>query len=231
MESELEKSVENLKWSPRILLDFIVGITAVFLLMPMINHYIFAFFNDSKASYYLSIISSNLLFVIVILLIKFRNHVFFNDLGWRRVSFFPALKSVLIVLAVTWLMIIAYMITIYYAGITSTDTELVKLLQHPTVLNFAANILLIAAVAPIVEETLFRGILFGSLRKYMGEWTAIIISAVVFAALHLDTAGFFPKFVLGIGLGYLYKKHHSIYPSIGMHAINNLMAVLAVSVS
>lgn len=231
MENQQAKEIEKTKWSPRILLDFIVGLAAVFLVMPMINHTIFAYFNVIKISYYVSIISSNTLFVILILIIAYRSRLSFDDLGWRRVNFAAALKSVLIVLAATWFVIIAYMITIYYAGITSSNTELVKLLQNPTGMSLAANILLIAVVAPVVEETLFRGILLGSLRNYMGEWTAIIISAIVFAALHLDTAGFFSKFALGIGLGYLYRKHQSIYPSMALHAINNLLAVLAVSLS
>jgi len=87
-------------------------------------------------------------------------------------------------------------------------------------------LILAGVLAPFVEETLFRGIIFGSLQTYLGKWTAAVISAAIFSGLHLQVYGFFPRFILGIALVYLYDKSKSLYPSVALHALNNIIATL-----
>ncbi|QHA00864.1 CPBP family intramembrane glutamic endopeptidase [Dehalobacter restrictus] len=210
---------------------FVIGVAVVFLLMPFVSYSIYQFFPEIKTAYYLSMITSNTLFVILIMLIMFKNRLSLNDLGWRRTSFASALIDVFKICFLVWLINMIYMAFLYYSGQTTAENELVKLLQDPTISMFIANIFLIAVIVPFIEETLFRGVLLGCLRNYFGKWTAIVISACIFSALHFDLTGFIPKLILGIGLGFLYTKHDSIYPAIGLHALNNLLAVIGVSVS
>ncbi len=212
-----------------VLFNVIIGIIAVFLSMMIVNGFIFNHTTDQKTAYYLSILASNTLFTILIVTIKFSKSLTLTELGWTKADIRSSITDVFKIWGLTWLIHIAYMFILFSLGITPPENELLRLLQKPTFLILVANIFLIAVAAPIIEETLFRGLLFGSLRTYFGCWTAIILSAAIFSALHFELIGFVPRFALGVGLGYLYVKHKSIYPSMGLHALNNLLAVIMIS--
>jgi hypothetical protein len=220
-----------MKLNFKVLAYFVIGVATVFLLMPFVSYSIYQIIPEIQTTYYLSMIASNTLLVILIMLITLKNRLSLNDLGWRRISITSALIDVFKICFLVWLINMIYMVLLYYSGQMGAANELVKLLQDPTIPMLIANIFLIAVIVPFIEETLFRGVLLGCLRNYFGKWTAIIISACIFSALHFDLTGFIPKLVLGIGLGFLYTKHDSIYPAIGLHALNNLLAVIGVSVS
>jgi tetratricopeptide (TPR) repeat protein len=95
----------------------------------------------------------------------------------------------------------------------------------------AANPLLAAVevifIAPVAEEVLFRGLLFGALEKRCGKWT-ILWTALVFAIFHLDLFYFLPLLSLGILLGWLRRKSGSVWVSAVLHGLNNLIALTAV---
>lgn len=85
--------------------------------------------------------------------------------------------------------------------------------------------ILIIAVAPgICEELLFRGLMPRFFEKY-GIKVNIVLTALLFAAFHLDPFRFLPVFFLGMLLGYLTLRSGSIYNSMISHAINNSLAV------
>jgi membrane protease YdiL (CAAX protease family) len=85
------------------------------------------------------------------------------------------------------------------------------------------GLLIVAAVgAPILEETFFRGLLYGALRRRFGVAWGIIASATVFASLHPQLPlGFLPIFVLGGVLAGLYEWRQSLVPGMVLHAVNN----------
>lgn len=76
-------------------------------------------------------------------------------------------------------------------------------------------------VAPLTEEILFRGFLYGTLRRYAGAFGSIVVSALAFALLH-EPITFLPIFVIGCLLAYLYERTGSIVAPIAAHAANNL---------
>jgi len=85
-------------------------------------------------------------------------------------------------------------------------------------------------IAPLVEETFFRGFVFGGLRpRYDWRWAAAI-SAVLFAAAHLSITFFIPAFILGYLFAYLYQRSNSIWPGIILHVIVNAFALTVVYV-
>ena len=81
-----------------------------------------------------------------------------------------------------------------------------------------------AIVPAFAEEFAFRGILMGSLRKY-GDTTAILISSVLFGAMHGNTTQIVFAFILGLIFAYVDCKTNSIIPSIIIHFANNFYAV------
>ena len=80
----------------------------------------------------------------------------------------------------------------------------------------------IVVVAPVVEEIFFRGFVFGGLRPRYGWQQAAVISAALFAAIHLPLwTTLLPHLVFGYLLAYLYERSNSIWPGILMHALIN----------
>jgi CAAX protease family protein len=82
-------------------------------------------------------------------------------------------------------------------------------------------------VAPIGEEFLFRGFIFGALRNWRGVWPAALITGVLFGAVHAGSApalDLVPLGVLGAGLCLLYRATGSLYPCIATHCVNNSLA-------
>ena len=84
-------------------------------------------------------------------------------------------------------------------------------------------------VAPLIEETIFRGLFQTTLRSYLGRpWVAIIVTSVLFTAVHENLTHWPALFVLALGMGYSYEKTGSLWRPIFMHAIFNGMSVAAV---
>jgi membrane protease YdiL (CAAX protease family) len=90
------------------------------------------------------------------------------------------------------------------------------------------NILLISILPALGEEFFFRGIIqniIGATSK--NAWTAIIATALIFSAFHMQFEGFIPRVFLGVILGYLYVVSKSIWIPVFAHFINNFVQVSA----
>ena len=94
---------------------------------------------------------------------------------------------------------------------------------------YIANGIVIAVVAPIVEELTFRGLGYSLLARY-GRWTAIIGTALAFALAHGLVDAFPLLAAFGFGLAYLRSRVDSLYPGMIVHGLFNAIA-LTVAVS
>lgn len=93
--------------------------------------------------------------------------------------------------------------------------------------GFLINLVMIAGLAAIGEELIFRGILVRLFREWTGNvHLAVIIPAALFSALHLQFYGFFGRLFLGILLGYLFVWSGSLWVPVIVHFLNNAMAVI-----
>ena len=86
-------------------------------------------------------------------------------------------------------------------------------------------ILSVAVVAPIYEEIIFRGILLKGMAKKINPIIALVVSALLFALVHLNIPQGINAFLLGLVIGFIYLKTGSIYLSIFAHFINNFLAL------
>ena len=100
--------------------------------------------------------------------------------------------------------------------------------------DFLICVLIIAFLAAVSEEWLFRGSLLGLIRKALpgnnpkrDYVVAIWITATVFSAFHLQFDGFFPRLLLGAWLGYLLMWTRSIWIPVLAHFTNNMIALLS----
>ena len=94
----------------------------------------------------------------------------------------------------------------------------------------------VCAVAPMCEETFFRGFLFGTLRKMridvagreLGPWVAAIIVGILFGLAHTGSAN--PEYLIPLGfLGFVLClvrwRTRSLYPGMALHSANNSIAL------
>lgn len=85
-----------------------------------------------------------------------------------------------------------------------------------------ASFLTVVIAAPICEEILCRGIILeGLLQNKMKPHVAIMWSAFIFAALHLNPWQGIPAFIIGCIMGWVYYKTRSLWLPIFMHFVNN----------
>ena len=93
-----------------------------------------------------------------------------------------------------------------------------------------SSILILEAIAsiifaPIVEELVFRGVLFNRLKIRTGIIPAMLISSFIFAIGH-DFGGIISAFLFGICMCILYLKTDNILIPMSVHFINNVVATI-----
>ena len=100
--------------------------------------------------------------------------------------------------------------------------------SSPLYFSIGLNLFFMAIVPAVCEEFFFRGTLQPYLSKYFKQplW-AILITAFIFSAFHLDFFGFIPRFILGIYLGVAVYRTKSLWGAIWAHFLNNGVALLA----
>jgi len=97
---------------------------------------------------------------------------------------------------------------------------IVSSLDNPTVFMVTGIF-----IAPLFEETIFRGFFFRGLCQKLGWQKAALISSAVFGFCHLQIAAFIPTFVLGLIFCYLYERSESIWPGVILHMLINSFGV------
>ena len=97
-----------------------------------------------------------------------------------------------------------------------------KMLNVNNISGLIINIIMIAGLAALGEELLFRSLLQTSLIKICkNAHIGIIIASAVFSFIHFEFYGFLPRLVLGLLLGYMFYFSGSIWVPMLMHFLNN----------
>lgn len=104
--------------------------------------------------------------------------------------------------------------------------------------ELALVFIVLVILAPLVEEILIRGFLYSGLRTKLPKVTAALIASVLFAIAHLQLGSGAPPlwiaaidtFILSLVLVYLRELTGSLWASIGLHALKNGVAFLALFV-
>ena len=94
---------------------------------------------------------------------------------------------------------------------------------------FVANFLVVAVLAPIVEEITFRGLGYKLLEPF-GKWTAILLVGLLFGLAHGLVEALPILAAFGAGLAYVRMRTGSVYPGMIVHsAFNSLVLIVAVT--
>lgn len=86
-------------------------------------------------------------------------------------------------------------------------------------------VLLVCLVPAICEELAFRGFILSGLRRIGHKWTAIVLTAAFFGAVHVVLQQSIAAFVVGVVLGYVAVKTGSILPAMAYHFTHNALSV------
>lgn len=84
--------------------------------------------------------------------------------------------------------------------------------------------LAVVILAPVIEEFVFRGIIFASLEKY-GAGFAIVASSIVFGIAHITPGSFIFATGAGLVFGFVYHKTRNLWVAVAIHFLNNLLAM------
>lgn len=144
-------------------------------------------------------------------------------LGWRR------FKASALALALGTLVAYFIAVAIYIAIFGQPHQKDVggELGLNKGVVGATAAVILIAVVAPVAEETFFRGFLFGGLRSRWPRLPAALVSALLFGGVHAPEGptAVVPLAILGFALGLLYEQTGSLWPCVFAHSVNNSLAL------
>ena len=113
-----------------------------------------------------------------------------------------------------------------YEQLNITMSEDVKHLFE-SIMGSSWGYLALGILAPVAEELVFRGAILRSLMAYFNyrlPWIPIVVSALLFGAVHGNVAQFANAFVMGLLLGWLYCRTHSIVLGVALHWANNTVA-------
>lgn len=226
--------------------DLIFGIIAVVFLITIVSSGIALlvvepYGEDTPEAYFGSAVGTILWqvgFVMTVFLIVRRKGGSWPNLGLRRAwleargflrsvvnsSPLPAIPTIAITGYLTcYLLVFIYNVIVQITGADFLEPggQLPEDLFDTSAVVVATGLAVVIG-APIAEEILFRGFIFGGLRRYMPLWPAMLISGVIFSLVHFDVGFIIPFSLIGIVLAYVYERSGTLYTSIGMHLLFNL---------
>lgn len=90
--------------------------------------------------------------------------------------------------------------------------------------SFPVQILCLGIVIPIMEEYIFRGLIYKRMRRNMSVINAMIFSAVLFGGFHVNLVQTIYGLLCGLLLAYLYEKYGSMKAPILAHMLMNIVS-------
>lgn len=171
-------------------------------------------------------------FFLYVTLSVLRGHPFWQCLGWRKIQSFnsgPPRSPLFFFSAGAGLSLLVAVLSSRLNAPENTPME--ELFKHrETALLFIAMAVL---VAPLVEETLFRGYLYPMFARSFGIWPGIILTGVLFGFMHGAQLGWTWSLVsvlvtVGIIFTFVRARTGSVFASFMMHlGYNSLISVFA----
>jgi len=127
------------------------------------------------------------------------------------------------------LVIASYLLQILGVTGTSQNEMTIQTMFNDNALNLFLLFLALCVFTPIVEEVLYRKVIFNFVESKTNHIWGIIVTGAIFGLMHVIAFGDFihslPYIFMGLAFGYMYyKSNKNIYVVIGMHFINNFVS-------
>jgi len=112
-------------------------------------------------------------------------------------------------------------------GAPSTTQSMVTAMERLTSgFDIALATIAVCVVAPLVEEIVFRGYVYQTMRSRVGPLLGMIVSGLLFGFVHLDASNLLPLAALGAGLAFVFEWSGSLWVPVAIHGLFNLLTVL-----
>jgi membrane protease YdiL (CAAX protease family) len=169
--------------------------------------------------------------LVIVTLLQFRGFDVGVLAGFFRISFFRTLGTGAILLFFAYPLIgSAEVINQRFFGGGSSKQSIVEFFSASRTIEERIMIIVFAvAIAPIVEEFVFRFFIYGVIKRYVGVFLGVILSALLFAAAHAHFPSLVPLFVLGSCFAIAYEWSGSILVSMTMHSLFNSLTLTALA--
>lgn len=165
-----------------------------------------------------------------------RSFLNLNKPGWNIIiltiaTIFAAIPVINVLLVFNSNMILPEFLAPVEQWMKDSEEQAARITESFLVMNSTSdliyNLFIIALLPALGEEFLFRGVLQRLFKELTGNvhW-AILITAALFSAVHMQFYGFLPRMFLGILFGYLLIWSGSIWVPVIAHLINNATAVI-----
>ncbi len=109
------------------------------------------------------------------------------------------------------------------------DNQIMQLMQMHGIMDLIVSLFIVALLPAVLEELFFRGGVQNILIQWFKKpFLAILVTSVVFSAIHFSYYGFLPRAFLGLLLGYVYYWSKDLKLNIFIHFINNAVSVVTI---
>ncbi len=158
--------------------------------------------------------------------LHFRGINLITQFGLRAVKFLKVVGFAFLFLSAIYpTLLLVSGISQYLLGPDAKPQELVKYFMDASQqMNYRTLLFTFftgVVIAPIVEEFVFRGYIYGVLKRYFGITAGIVLNAALFAVVHVNAASLLPLFILAVCLTLAYEYKGSILVNMGMHSLFN----------
>lgn len=176
-----------------------------------------------------TILGSFMFFALYALLIFCFKKIFIKEKVFKKLKGMDVLIVVASYLFIYFIKMIYSVLStyLYKNATTANDAALNKMLGTGGATTFMM-ITMIAFLAPLCEELLFRGMFFEKFFK--GRiWQPILVSGLLFGCVHISSnlVSFLLYFIMGLVFGWVYHKTKNLSASLLLHIVNNIPVLLA----
>ncbi len=209
-----------------VLILFVIIVSSIVSSMGLTEEQI----TNSKPIIYITIVLSQIIFAAIVLIYSRVKRI--NFIQASKIKFKFNIWYFLLSVGLGALLLYGFSMFINltdFSILKLTDIESANLpISIDSIGMFFVGILIFAVLPAVVEEFLFRGIIFNGLKQKFNAIGAITLSSLMFTIMHLNIYQVVYQFALGVVLAMIVYYTGSIFYSIILHFINNFLIVLNV---
>ena len=109
-------------------------------------------------------------------------------------------------------------------GVTNKSEAYTEVASQQYSAHFIVGILVFGFISPIAEELLFRGVIYGYLRRFLNLRLAIALSALIFGVYHMNYVQGVYGFLIGCLMAYAYEYFGEFKMAVFVHVASNVLA-------
>lgn len=171
-------------------------------------------------------IAEALLFVVPLMLVLLRRESIVDRFNLRLPSIGSFFSAVLLMLGTSmWENAASYIYIALFGMPESNDVAFLD--SYFADVSPAVALIVVALIPAVCEELLFRGYLFSSFKGKKSKVAAVIVTSILFSAIHLDLYKTLPILIMALAFGYITAKTDSVLIPMIFHFINNSMGVIS----